>query len=134
VTDEEDGGGSGPVRTTDPGAEELAAWGRILLVETVGRRSGVPRVTPVGYVEEPDGSLLVAATSPDAAWAQDLLVTPGCRVGRSGRTERRIAVPLEGAAADQAVVALILRYGTPSEGLGSGPAFRLSATDSSDRA
>ena len=36
-----------------------------------------------------------------------------------------IAEPLEGADHATAVRELILRYGTPSEGLGRGPSFRL---------
>jgi hypothetical protein len=36
-----------------------------------------------------------------------------------------VAEPLEQADAARTVTGLILKYGTPSEGLGRGPAFRL---------
>ena len=38
--------------------EELADWGTVLLLETRGRTSGAPLTVAVGYIEEPDGSLL----------------------------------------------------------------------------
>jgi hypothetical protein len=40
-----------------------------------------------------------------------------------------VAEPLEGADHAAAVTQLILRYGTPSEGLGRGPSFRLRPVD-----
>ena len=107
--------------------DDLVAWGRVVRLETRGRRSG--RLVPVvvGFVERPGGSIVVAATAPDAAWALNLLADPRCRV-----TDRRgawdaLARPLEGPEHAAAVRDLILRYGTPSEGLGSGPSFELSA-------
>lgn len=110
---------------SDATGAELASWGRVLLLETRGRRSGVRRVTPVGFVEEPDGSLLVAAGSPGTGWARNLLAEPRCRVAWATEDRRCVAEPLPDDEAARAVTALILRYGTPAEGLGSGPAFRL---------
>jgi deazaflavin-dependent oxidoreductase (nitroreductase family) len=109
----------------DPMGAELASWGRVLLLETRGRRTGARRVTPVGFVEEPDGSLLIAAGSPGTGWARNLQAEPRCRVAWSEVDRQCIAVPLPEDEATAAVTALILRYGTPAEGLGSGPAFRL---------
>jgi hypothetical protein len=40
-----------------------------------------------------------------------------------------VAVALSGADHSDAIVALILRYGTPAERLGAGPAFRLVRPD-----
>ena len=112
---------SGP----DPMGAELAAWGRVLLIETRGRRSGGRRITAVGFVEEPDGSWLIAAGGPGTSWAQNLLADPDCRVTLAERSFPARATPLTRPETERAVVALILRYGTPSEGLGRGPAFRL---------
>jgi deazaflavin-dependent oxidoreductase (nitroreductase family) len=112
---------------SDATGAELASWGRVLLLETRGRRSGARRVTPVGFVEEPDGSLLIAAGSPGTRWARNLLAEPQCRVAWSSEDRRCVAEPLPDDEAARAVTALILRYGTPAEGLGSGPAFRLRA-------
>ncbi len=109
---------------TDPIGEQLVGWGKAALVETRGRRSGRARAAAVGFVEEPDGSILVAAG--DAAhWALNLLADPACRVTVGDRTFDAVAEPLEGEDLAMVVRELILRYGTPSEGLGSGPAFRL---------
>ncbi|HYL40261.1 MAG TPA: hypothetical protein VET90_03035, partial [Candidatus Binatus sp.] len=69
--------------------------------------------------------LLVAAGSPDVAWARNLQTDPACRVVIEDRAFEAVAEPLAGAAAAQAIVALILKYGTPAERLGRGPAFRL---------
>lgn len=105
--------------------EELASWGRVCIIETVGRASGRPARAAVGFVEGPGGSLLVAAGSDTADWARNLAAEPRCRVTIEERTEPRRAVLLSGADHNQAIVALILRYGTPAERLGAGPSFRL---------
>ena len=79
----------------------------------------------MGYLEEPDGSLLVAANEPEAAWARNLEADPRCRVSVGERSWEALAEPLDAAAAGRVVTGLILRYGTPAERLGRGPAFRL---------
>jgi len=87
--------------------------------------SGSAVAAAVGYVEEPDGTLLVAAGSPDAAWARNLEADPRCRVTIGERTLDMVAEELDATEAARVVTSLILRYGTPAEGLGLGPAFRL---------
>lgn len=109
----------------DPVAAAMVADGRALRLVTRGRRTGRPVTVAVGFVEEPDGSLLVAAGRPDADWARNLLAEPRCRVAVGDRAFEAEAEPLEGAEAGRAIRELILRYGTPAERLGSGPAFRL---------
>lgn len=105
--------------------EELAEWGKVVLIETRGRRTGRTVRVAVGFLEEPDGSLLVAAGDPDADWARNLEADPRCRVTVGDRAWDAVAEPLEREAAGRAVTGLILRYGTPAERLGRGPAFRL---------
>lgn len=117
-----DGPGSGAL---DPVAEAMVADGRAVRLETRGRRTGRPVAVAVGFVEEPDGSLLVAAGHPDTDWAQNLLAEPRCRVALGEATFEAVAELLEGADAARAIRELILRYGTPAERLGAGPAFRL---------
>ena len=109
---------------TDPIGEQLVGWGKAARIETRGRRSGQTRPVAVGFVEEPDGSILVAAGD-SAHWGLNLLADPGCRVTVGGRTFDAYAEVLEGDDVARVVRELILRYGTPSEGLGAGPAFRL---------
>jgi deazaflavin-dependent oxidoreductase (nitroreductase family) len=109
----------------DAYGEELAAWGKVVLLETTGRRSGQPRRTALGFVEEPDGSLLVAAGSPASDWAANLLADPDCHGTIAGSRRAYRAEELGGAERARAITGLILRYGTPAERLGSGPAFRL---------
>lgn len=104
---------------------QLAAWGKVASIETRGRISGAPVTAAVGFVEADDGSLLVAAGLPDADWARNLEADPRCGVTIEDRTTAMTAVPLAADAAARAVVALILKYGTPAERLGRGPAFRL---------
>jgi deazaflavin-dependent oxidoreductase (nitroreductase family) len=105
--------------------EQLAGWGKVALLETRGRVTGRPVRTPVGFAEEPDGSLLVAAGGPDVDWARNLLAEPRCRATIGDRTFDAEALELGGDDHSRAVVALILKYGTPAERLGRGPAFRL---------
>ncbi|MCJ7709924.1 MAG: nitroreductase family deazaflavin-dependent oxidoreductase [Chloroflexi bacterium] len=105
--------------------DDLVAWGRVLRIETRGRISGRPARAVVGFVEQPDGTLVTAAGSAEADWGRNLLADPACRVTIAGATTAAIAHELEGAAHAAAVRDLILKYGQPAEGLGSGPAFGL---------
>ncbi len=111
----------------DAYGEQLAAWGKVAMLETTGRVSGRAIRTAVGFVA--DGSLLVAAGNPGADWAANLRAEPTCH-GTIG-TERRAyrAEELEGPDRARAITELILRYGTPAESLGAGPAFRLRPLD-----
>jgi deazaflavin-dependent oxidoreductase (nitroreductase family) len=113
----------------DEVGDQLAAWGVVARIETQGRTSGRPAVAAVGFVEEPDGSLVVAAGSPDADWARNLEAEPDCTVTIEDQSRPMTAERLDGSAASRAVVALILKYGTPAERLGRGPTFRLVPTD-----
>jgi deazaflavin-dependent oxidoreductase (nitroreductase family) len=105
--------------------EQLAGWGKVAQVETRGRVSGLPVTVAIGYVDEPDGSILVAAGSPDADWARNLDAEPACTVTIGEATWEARAELLEARDAARAVTALILKYGTPAERLGRGSAFRL---------
>ena len=105
--------------------DDLVAWGRVVRIETTGRVTGRPAQATVGFVEREDGALLVAAGSPNADWALNLIAAPACRVTVGDASWSCVAAPLEGADHATAVRELILRYGTPSEGLGSGPSFAL---------
>jgi deazaflavin-dependent oxidoreductase (nitroreductase family) len=117
--------GARPPRPADEVGDQLIGWGTVVRIQTHGHRSGSPAAAAVGYIEEADGSLLVAAGSPDAAWARNLEADPRCRVTIGERTVEMVAEALDPAEAAAVVTALILRYGTPAEGLGRGPAFRL---------
>ncbi len=107
--------------------DELVATGRFVRIEARGSRSGLERPVTVGFVDDQDGSgaILVAATAPDSAWARNLLADPACHVRVGDRSFDAIAEPLDRAAHASAIRDLILRYGTPAEGLGHGPSFRL---------
>ena len=100
------------------------------MLETIGRKSGRRVQSAVGFIEESDGSMLVAAGSDTADWVLNLRAEPHSRatVGE-GTVEYDQAVELEGDERSAAVVALILKYGTPAERLGRGPVFRLRRAD-----
>lgn len=109
----------------DPYGEQLVGWGKAVAIETRGRMSGRSVVAAVGFVEEADGSLLVAAGDLGAHWAANLRAEPRC-VARIGTLQGAyVAEELDDAAKARAITELILKYGTPSERLGAGPAFRL---------
>jgi deazaflavin-dependent oxidoreductase (nitroreductase family) len=101
--------------------DDLVRSGRYARLEIRGRTSGQIRSVTVGYAEEPDGSLLIAAGAADADWARNLdAATDLVRVTIGERTFDATAEviddddPRRGAA----IRALILRYGTPAERLG----------------
>jgi deazaflavin-dependent oxidoreductase (nitroreductase family) len=112
----------------DPMEDDLVVSGRFVRIEARGERTGLPRAVTVGFVDDPEpppGALLVAAGSADAAWAGNLIAEPSCRVTVGDRSFDAIAEPLGPAAHARAIRELILRYGTPAEGLGRGLSFRL---------
>jgi deazaflavin-dependent oxidoreductase (nitroreductase family) len=104
---------------------DLVGWDKAILLETRGRVSGVPRRVTVGFIEGPDDSLLVSAAGEETHWARNLLADPRCRVRRQDRWQDHVARQLDPEAHRVTVAALVLRYGTPAERLGSGPSFRL---------
>ena len=115
---------------------QLATWGKVAIIETRGRVSGQPARAAVGFLVEPDGSILVAAGDPDAAWARNLEADARCLVTIGEVSGSYDAEALDGPERNAAVAGLIMRYGTPAEGLGRGPTFRLrpaGSVASSDR-
>ena len=112
----------------------MVAWGKVIRIETRGRRSGTMRRATIGFVEDDTGTLLVAAADEGANWAQNLIADAHCRVERDGLTNARRAVPLDGDEGRMVSTQLILKYGTPAERQGNGPAFRLEVDESPEQA
>lgn len=105
---------------------ELAEWGKIALLETTGRVSGRPVTTAVGFVDGPNGQILVAAGSEVSDWALNLRARPSCRVTIGDRVGQFSATEIDdGVERSRALVDLVLKYGTPAERLGRGPVFKL---------
>src|SRR4051812_13726035 len=111
--------------------DELVRDGRVARLELRGRRTGLARSVTVGFVEQPDGSLVVAAQSEAAAWPQNLDAEPDLTVTIGERSYQARATRLDDTDPRRApaIRDLILRYGTPSEGLGRGPVFVLTPLD-----
>jgi deazaflavin-dependent oxidoreductase (nitroreductase family) len=108
--------------------DDLVASGRFVRIEARGELTGLDRPVTVGFVEDDaahPGALLVAAGSAETAWARNLLAEPACHVRTGERSFDAIAEPLGPAEHARAIRELILRYGTPAEGLGRGLSFRL---------
>jgi hypothetical protein len=108
-------------------AADLAAWGKVIVIETKGRSSGRSRVVSVGFVDDggDPATYLVAASDEATHWARNLLHTPVCFVTADAIRRPYLATPLEGEESQAVATELILKYGTPSERLGGGRAFRL---------
>lgn len=104
--------------------DELVASGRYLRLDTTGSRSGRPAMAVVGFVERPDGAVAIAGGA-DADWVRNLRAESRCRVATGDRTFEADATELDGPDHAAVIRELILRYGTPAERLGSGPAFVL---------
>ena len=75
-----------------------------LLLETIGAKSGAPRVAMVGYVEEAPGSMLIIGSMSGAAhhpaWVHNLAKQPWATVEFGGG--RRVAVEAETLSGDEA--------------------------------
>ena len=93
---------------------------------TTGRRTGQPRPVALGFMDDPvSGGILVAATEDAAAWTVNIDAEPRVRVDVGDRSFYAVAERLDVAEHRGVVRDLILKYGTPSEGLGRGPSYRL---------
>ncbi|MEU8781436.1 nitroreductase/quinone reductase family protein [Streptomyces sp. NPDC048637] len=80
--------------------------GRLLLLTTTGARSGAPHTTPLGYLPDGDGRVLVIASAGGApkhpAWYHNLLAHPRVTVEAGVFTYEAQATVLEGADRDRA--------------------------------
>jgi deazaflavin-dependent oxidoreductase (nitroreductase family) len=106
--------------------DDLTAWGKTIVLESVGRASGRPRRVTLGFIAEDSGAILIAASEDTSRWARNLLAEPRCHVERDGSRVPSYAARLSSEESHAVVARLILKYGTPSERLGGGPAFRVS--------
>jgi deazaflavin-dependent oxidoreductase (nitroreductase family) len=71
----------------------------LLLLTTVGRRTGKPRTSPMMYVEEEDRLLVIASNAgatEDPLWYRNLLTDPYVTVEVPGHRYRARATPLSG--------------------------------------
>ena len=71
----------------------------LLLLTTLGRRSGTPRTSPMMYAESGDRLLVIASNAgapTDPQWYRNLLATPTVTVELPGRTFEARATPLSG--------------------------------------
>ncbi|MEY9212107.1 nitroreductase family deazaflavin-dependent oxidoreductase [Thermobifida halotolerans] len=86
--------------------------GDLLLLTTVGARSGREHTTPLGYFRDGERLLVVASAGgaprhPD--WYRNLLAHPAARVEVGAKTFGAIAVPLEGAERDRLFAEIVRR-------------------------
>ncbi|GAA2914764.1 nitroreductase/quinone reductase family protein [Streptosporangium fragile] len=78
---------------------------RLLLLTTVGARSGVPHTTPLGYLPDGDRVLVIASAGGaphHPAWFHNLVANPRVKVESGAFTHEARAVVLEGAERDRA--------------------------------
>lgn len=106
---------------------DLAAWGKVIIIETYGRTSGQLRPVSVGFIRDTADARTyrVAASDEATQWARNLRHTRACFVTVDGTRSPYVATPLDRAESHAVSTELILKYGTPSERLGGGQAFRL---------
>jgi len=76
----------------------------LLLLTTTGARSGLPRITPLGYMPDGDRLLVVASnlgspTHPD--WYRNLVAHPQVTIEVGSETFEATAVVIEGAERDR---------------------------------
>jgi deazaflavin-dependent oxidoreductase (nitroreductase family) len=108
-------------------ADDLVRDGRVARLDLPADASGRTRSVAVGFVEQPDGTLLVAAGSAEAIWARALDAEPevGVTIGERSFRASTVVLADDDPRRATAIRELILRYGTPSERLGRGPVFVL---------
>lgn len=89
------------------GTVKTNGFGRALvLVHTVGAKSGQERVNPVANIRQPDGSRLIAASAAGAdkhpAWYHNLIAHPDVTIETPDGTEQVHVTELKGAERDDA--------------------------------
>jgi deazaflavin-dependent oxidoreductase (nitroreductase family) len=76
----------------------------LLLLTTIGRRTGEHRTSPMMYVEDQDRLLVIASNNgapKPPEWYLNLVADPAVKVEVPGRKFRAQAIPLEGADYDR---------------------------------
>lgn len=71
----------------------------LLLLTTTGRRTGLPRTSPMMFVPDDDRHLVIASNAgatADPMWYRNLVADPEVTVEMPGRTFRARATPLTG--------------------------------------
>ncbi len=71
----------------------------VLALTTNGRRSGLPRVTPLQYERTSDGYLVASARGAQADWFRNAVADPHVTVHVSGRERAGLASPVTDVAA-----------------------------------
>lgn len=66
----------------------------VLLLTTTGRKSGLPRVTPLQYEEEGGVIYVAAARGPKADWYRNIVANPHVEVQVGSRRFRGLAEPI----------------------------------------
>jgi deazaflavin-dependent oxidoreductase (nitroreductase family) len=76
----------------------------LVLLTTIGRRTGMPRTTPMMYVRDGDRLFVIASNAgapADPQWYRNLIVDPSVTVELPGEEFKARATPLEGADYDR---------------------------------
>lgn len=85
----------------------------LLLLTTVGRKSGQHRTSPMMYVGDEDQLLVIASNNgsrENPLWYRNLLADPHVTVELSGRTFKARAIPLAGDAYDREWAAITEKF------------------------
>jgi deazaflavin-dependent oxidoreductase (nitroreductase family) len=85
----------------------------LLLLTTIGARSGLPRTSPMMFVHDGDRVLVIASAAGaphHPAWYHNLVANPTVTVERGGETYQATAVPLTGADRDETFARIAERF------------------------
>jgi deazaflavin-dependent oxidoreductase (nitroreductase family) len=96
------------------GGRILARSGRVGYIETIGRRTGRTRSTPIGFARRADGALLVMAGGEGRGWSANLAANPSCTFRIRGECRPYRATELTGADAAAATVEFRAAAGGPA--------------------
>lgn len=89
-------------------------WGRFLILQTTGRRSGQPRSTPLSYTKDGDAYVVIASDggSPrDPDWYLNLQADPEAEVQAGGRRSHVRAETVSGDQRDRLWRQAVQSYG-----------------------
>jgi deazaflavin-dependent oxidoreductase (nitroreductase family) len=89
------------------GGAFMVRMGWVASLGTTGAKSGLPRTAPVGFLERPDGTVVIGAGGSGRAWAANLRAHPACTLTVRGRRLAFVATALAGAERDATLAELV---------------------------
>jgi deazaflavin-dependent oxidoreductase (nitroreductase family) len=108
------------------GGSLMARSGRVGILTSTGAKTGLRRQAPLGFVQRPDGTVLIGSGSKEnRGWTANLKANPGCTFSIKGDERRYRAALVDESARPAALEELKTKMGGVAERADWGDLFVL---------